>query len=409
MRLSSNQEHDSQVPEIGDPRVSLYHCDGIVHTLRSFAGSRLSLLSELEAEIICNNLESFPDSLPDKQILQRCLTRSIEFSSNQEPVVEVLRSGARSAYWESEQIKLKGCRPVRTKTVFPVDTISFDSREIKRQHTAFGVLDAQGVMRELLGYCFFCQIGLPVISKPLCVFEYLENGKNAGYCLVLETPENTRIESLIDYPDITIYDLLTIYEKGGIGDGKIILGSELRLSGLNIWRYAEEKAAQLCAMHFAGGFRGILNSNIGNDISIKGPSNKFILFLCDFDTFEVKPVSARLESSEMDIFVLRCIIEVAMGAMPILEFVDIPENCTIEERTDLLGYVFFEKSTLWRTYQRQFFSSAGRLGWQLDALEDSIERMRKTPAFTDVLTTCIPNSYFLREMSSERKLFYPHN
>ena len=409
MLLSSEPEKDAQIPEIGDPRVSLYNCDGIVHSPRSFACSHLSLLTEIEAEIINNNLELLTDSPPDRQILKQCLTRSLEFSSNPEPVAEVARSGARSAYCESEQIKLKGCRPVRTKTLFPVDTVSFESKEIIRSHTVFGVLDKQGVIRELLGYCLFNQTGLPVISRPVCVFEYQENGDTTGYCLVLETPENTRIESLIDYPDVTVSDLLTIYEKGGIGDGKVVLGSELRLTGLNIWRYAEEKAAQLCTMHFAGGFRGILNSNIGNDIRVKLPSKQSRLFLCDFDSFEVLPVTADPESGDMDNFVLRCIIEAAMGAIPILEFVDIPENSTVEERADLLGYVFFEKSTLWRTYQRQFFSCAGRLGWHPDALEDSIERMRKTPAFTDILVSCIPNSYFLREMSPERKIFYPHN
>ncbi|MCL2878524.1 MAG: hypothetical protein FWF13_07080, partial [Acidobacteria bacterium] len=80
MLLSSEPEKDAQIPEIGDPRVSLYNCDGIVHSPRSFACSHLSLLTEIEAEIINNNLELLTDSPPDRQILKQCLTRSLEFS-----------------------------------------------------------------------------------------------------------------------------------------------------------------------------------------------------------------------------------------------------------------------------------------------------------------------------------------
>lgn len=392
--------------EAGSPRIALYECNGRVHSPRSFALSHLCLLSATEADVLRDGVEALRDRTSD---FSCCLTRSSEFAATPQPRGEAARSGARSAYWEERQIKLKGCRPVEPGIFFPVDKIPFGDQVIVREQTPFGVLQLDGVIRELLAYCFFLRLGLPVLNEPLCVFEYQSLGNTIGYCLVFESPGNERVESLVCYPDVTIAELLATRENKKANGVSLTLGSELGLRGLNIWLYVEEKAKQLCAMHLAGGFRGVLNSNIGNDIWLRRPSGKPSLYLCDFDSFELYPIAARPDRNNLDAVVLRFIVEVAMGSLPILEFVDISEDCTTEERADRLGRVFFEKSTLWRAYQRQLFSSAGELGWSLDTLEDSIERMRKTPAFADVLSTCIPNTYFLREMSAERSLFYPHN
>ena len=67
---------DSLVIEAGGPRVALYECDGIVHSPRSFALSRLHLLSGTEADILRNGLEVLPDEVHDFRGVKCCLTRS---------------------------------------------------------------------------------------------------------------------------------------------------------------------------------------------------------------------------------------------------------------------------------------------------------------------------------------------
>lgn len=71
-----------------------------------------------------------------------------------------------------------------------------------------------------------------------------------------------------------------------------------------ILNFSKEKADLLTRMNFAGGFRGILNSNIGNDIIYK---NNF--YICDFDTFCVIEVPKNPTKDFLRAYIVWCVIE----------------------------------------------------------------------------------------------------
>jgi hypothetical protein len=162
-------------------------------------------------------------------------------------------------------------------------------------------------------------------------------------------------------------------------------------------------------MNWHGGFRGILNSNFGNDVLISDGRDKNKLALADFDTFWMVPSPTDSANDSLDPFVLRCLLEVVMGSLPIMQYANCPAESSEDKAADILGAIYFKKSSLWRSYYRHFLSAAISRGISTTAIGKSIDRMRRTEAFTDMLRCRVLNDESIKRVKSERPFYYPHN
>jgi len=290
-----------------------------------------------------------------------------------------------------------------------MESLTSDNENITYTNIPFGVLTREAVLRELLAFAFQTEYKVKSTILPQCVYEYFdESGNSIGFCLVQKSSCEIRIEEFIDYPEISIGEVIEKSASTKTADLRFAFGKELGLKGINNWWYAEEKAKILIKFHFNGGFRGILNSNIGNDI-IYMDNSKPLLFLCDFDTFKYIEISPVADLDFLKSFILRCIIEVSKGSLSILEFINTPENASKEEIAMILSDAYFAKSTLWKAYKRLFYSHIERLGWNINLVTEAFNYAIKTQAFLDVVALNTLNSYYLDHLNSSRNIYYPHN
>ncbi len=332
------------------------------------------------------------------------------FQNSDAPRLIARRSGGRSAYWPERRLKFKGCRPVTDGTTYPLEVLRPGSTAIEHEAIPFGTMSAEGTVRELLGWAFCREHGLPVHAPPVCIYEYLlADGRSLGCCLVSETRGEDRIEAHIEYPACTVEELIRAKREGLPAINGTPIGSELRLRDVNLWWYVEEKSRLLCRTHFAGGFRGILNSNIGNDVLLPKANGGFELCLCDFDSFHVRAIPERPDRTFLEEFALWAMIEVIKGSLSICDYVEIPDEASAAEIAEELGRVYFAKSSLWRAYGRRFEQAAKSRGWDAEAVRAAFANARQTDALANVLASSVVNSHYLRQMSGNRAVFYPHN
>jgi hypothetical protein len=155
--------------------------------------------------------------------------------------------------------------------------------------------------------------------------------------------------------------------------------------------------------------RGILNSNIGNDVLLRDGIADPQLCLCDFDSFHVVAIPQTPTDEFIRDFVLRAMIEVVKGSLSIFDYVDIPLHAEPSVVAETLGNVYFSKSSLWRAYARRFERAARLRGWDRDTVRGAVEAARRTSAAADMLASCVVNSHYLRTMSRDRQVYYPHN
>ncbi len=389
--------------------VPLYECGGRVHGVVEFARSHLGLLSDHEAGVVVRHIESLNDAKSIPSDLRPCLCRSSDFRSTASPPLHARRSGARSAYDESRGLKFKGCRPVVDGAEFPMEVLPFGSGAIEYTKVPFGVMRAEGVMREILAFCFATQHVLPIHSIPVCVWAYGDADIPLGYCLVLDTMGETRVEQFIDYPSHTVGDVIRAARDGRTSLPGVPIGSELALRGVNLWDYVGQKAGQLVRLHFSGGSRGLLNSNIGNDVLVRGAGGEVRVFLCDFDTFCVTPVPEVPDSIFLSAFVLRCLVEIVKGSLSILEYVDLPGDLSTAHKGERLAEVYFGRSSCWRAYKREFDRQVAKRNWDPRAVAAAFERACKSEAFVSVAAMSVLSSCYVDTMAAERGVFYPHN
>jgi hypothetical protein len=399
----------SNPKDLGAAELPLHACSGQVYSISRFVSGNLDALDNgLERDMVGGMSDRLARETDIPAALGRCLCRSEEFAISARPHCLATRSGARSAYWQEQNFKLKGCRPVLDASQYPLERLPFGAMAIEHTHIPFGILSRQGVMREILAYCFLLKHGVPPQGTPVCVYEYVHHGRPHGFCLVSKTVGETRLEEFVEYPELTVADLIaarTAALRGGQP-----WGSELNLRTLNIWWHAEQKSRLLIAMHFAGGHRGILNSNIGNDVVVlaaeHGPAT---IYLCDFDSFTVLAVPDRPSWDFLKAFVLQCLIEVVKGSVSILEYLEMPEDLLPAERGTTLSRVYFAKSSLWRAYERRLFASARTKGWDAALVQRAVDEAVRSEALADVLGECVLNSHSLRMLDRNRGVYYPHN
>jgi hypothetical protein len=394
--------------ELGNAVLPLYECPGTVYSVRAFARKHLKLLEPHERRFLSKFFTELAGEIEVPQPLTKCLGRSEDFSIHRTPTLTARRCGARSAFLVEKRLKFKGCRPVWDGATYPSEILPFSGTRLRRIRIPFGTLSREAVMREILGYCFCLLHRITPHGTPLCVYEYEWEGRIYGYCLVMETVGETRAEEFIEYPDMTVGNL-----KAAIGAGEVtgcyVLGSELRLRGLNLWWYVENKGRLLVQMHTNGGFRGILNSNIGNDViaGLGGPA--LSLFLCDFDTFKVVAMPRKPNARFVRSFMLHCLIEVVKGSISILDYLELPDALEPARRAEALAQVYLAKSSLWHAYRRRLAAQVRAGPWDYALLEPAFRRAIRTPVIAHVLGECVLNNHSLREAERHRGVYYPHN
>ena len=389
--------------EIGEKKVKMYECTGKVHSICSFVERKSGVLNKREYSIIDNQRLNLK-SISGFSFCEKCYTRSRDLAISEEYIL-MKRNGARSAYDEQTKVKFKGCRPeIQSNSAFPIEKIDYSQKTIEYNEIPFGVLSEEGVLREILAYCFCLHHGIPVSHEPICIYEYFNDGKSIGFCILLQSlAGERRVEQFIEYPDLSLKELIEI--KTQKFKTKFLIGSELRISGINVHQYSQVKAGLLAKLHFNGGFRGVLNSNIGNDII--DPQNN--LFICDYDTFNVVEFPDEVDQLFLDDFVLSCFIEVFKSSISILEFLVFTEGMPLKDKNILLFDKYKEKSTLWKYYWTIFKRLTVQMKWDNKMVEKAVENSLETEAFHKIISLVLPNNSEINDIVQNRTIYYSHN
>ena len=375
------------------PEITLYSTAGRVVPVRRFARETLGRLSPHEQSIIHRQLDALPgpERLPFELPVLR--TRSLADGREELPA---RRSGARSAFVPERHLKLKGCRP--EKAEFP-EWVLDDDFELQVRKIPFGVLEAEGAAREILSFCFLKAHRLPSAQTPVAVFEYGESGAD-GYALISEVGSDERLESRLDCGGITIHRLLRL---SGSGDRYGLLGREVALRGIEHASYVRGKARMLADLNFHGGFRGVLNSNIGNDMV----ADSEVVALCDFDDFSVHQLPRRDNAPAIRRFVIRAILELLKSSLPIVDYLDL-EDLDPGQAKRALAASYRARSSLFRAYADHLLERARERGWSARRVKSAIDEAFDLDVAFEILQELIPNSVTLSKFTLE-SCYVPHN
>lgn len=386
-----------------DSRVNLIRNAGRVNSVRDFALQHIGILDSREADYVKGCLTSLPSDVPD--FLNHPLRRAPSCCNEDHKARDVaaIRSGGRSAYLPKKRLHLKGCNPM-PDLEFPLECLPFGATLMQESTIPFGSLSTENVMREILAYCFLKSAHLPVLSTPVCVFEYELPSGEPGCCLVSRRSTNERTEDLLDFHDLTIRDLITVkfLEKRFAVN---VLRGDVEYEGIDNDWYAQEKARQLVSMNMNGGFRGILNSNLGNDVLL-GPNK---LALCDFDTFKLIGIPDYPTGDFLRSFCLWCVVELIKTSPMVWEYIHL-DDVSKSKAVRLLTETYVSKSTLYKHYHSRLFAAAGKRGWNLDRLKKAFNGAFATPVCYELLLDVVPNSTVLTESyPPDLSLYIGHN
>lgn len=383
---------------------------GTTLSIIEFIDRYTELLEDHEQQIVRIYCSSFPSLSSIPTVLTKVWTRSKWLRIGKAALLQARRRGARNAFLPNEDILLKGCRPVRGVANFPDEYIPFGADSVSRANIPFGVLTAERTMREILGHCFFMQHGLPLRSIPLCVYEYNSKGRILGYCLVLQVEADDRIEAYIDYPALSIADILIADVVRSESGSEGILNGEIPLRNINILHYAEKKSDMLIKMNQGGGFRGFLNSNVGNDVVKFSNGYGSHFYLCDFDTFKVIKIPDQASEKFMQAFLIQCVIEVVKGSLPILDYANATTHANRRGVAERARDIFFAQSSLWRAYHRRLEDLSSQLGWNSERVNKLLLEVYQTPAFGEVLWDQVFNYHtFKAAKPVSESMYTPHN
>jgi hypothetical protein len=366
-----------------DAQVALYRARGSVEPARQFALAHAALLCGGERALIERHVQTLAGEPPSG--LGAPLTRT-ERLRDATPPIAGARMGARSAFIPDLALKLKGCRP--EPTTFPCWEID-DEYQVRIAQLPFGTLRAESVMREILGYCFLLDHGISPMSVPVAVMEYAEVESDGRFALVSSLNSDTRAETRLSCRGMTVHTLLRLHRSPRRGDA---LGGEVDLIGIDRARYVEAKSDLLMALNRGGGFRGILNSNIGNDVV----DDANLVGLCDFDTFVVRPVPAAGDTRGIASFVGHAVLELLKTSLPFVDFLDLSGMTPEEAHRELILY-YVSNSSLYRAYVKKLIRWTSTLGWDRGFVEHQIEAALSTPAACELLKELVPNSLTFSE------------
>lgn len=361
--------------------IYLYPSKGKVYSILNFVNMHLKSVSLYEQTILKDS-KYLNKTIPS--FFNIPLSRAKFIRKNKLKPLLCKRSGARSAFLVRGRYKLKGCNP-KINVFFPTVKYKFGSDKAILGKINFGVLSAENVLREILAYCFFNINNIPIPHKPMCVFEYFHKGKSTGFCLVTKKETDKRTENFMQYNNLSISDLIKIKfmeKKFNIG----LLSGEIKFRNIDCDWYAKEKAKLLLNMNFNGGFRGILNSNLGNDLIYK---NQF--FICDFDTFTAIEIPKNPDFKFIKSFCSWCFVEMLKTAFPIWDYVDLT-NKSKKQSISLLQESFEKNSAFYKYYKEGFIKKSEEAGWNMKKVINAIEEIKKTKIYFEMLSELVINS-----------------
>jgi hypothetical protein len=388
--MQSAIDDDSWLRDTTD--LVLYSTGGEVISPRAFAERHLALLAPAETALVAGRLDLLDAGTAG---FDRPLLRTARYADGAREVA-ARRGGTRSAYLPAGQIKLKACRP--EAATFPHWELD-DDFSLHVGEIPFGVMTPEGVMREILAHCFEHHHGMPSAGRPLAVFDYRPEGAAAGLGLSLAShvPGDERVESFIDCGGRTLHDVVRLARRG------LLAGGEVALRGLSRQAFVEAKADLLIRCNFGGGFRGLLNSNIGNDVIRDGRLHS----ICDFDTFRLHPLPAAGDGEAIRRFTLRAYVELIKSSLPFIAWLELGEAPREAVQSALAGH-YRTHSTLYHAYTRRFLERAADLGWEPRELSRAIDAAFATPIAFELLQELIPNSHTAPGVKTTSH-YVPHN
>ncbi len=387
------------------PNIRLIPVGGEVLAPRDFAGRFANLLSEPEQAFLDASTKLLKGEEEIPSSLRVPLLAAEEDRKDRPDGILTRASGGRSAVWEEQRIQFKGCRPHKGGTDFPFELLPWNSDQIALTRIPFGVMTAEAVQRELLGYCFCKARQIPRAVTPVCVYAYSGETMSGRFCLVLRVPKGRRAESFLRMNATPVSELVSTACAGGAR----LAGSEATLEGLNSRWYADKKARWLAELHFSGGFRGLLNSNTGNDVIETTADGQRRFLFCDFDSFKLAVMPAAPSRDFFEAFALQCAVEVVMGSLPILHYVPAPPGSSDSATAGQIGAVYRQKSSLWSAYVQRARLKTYELSWNCPDLEAAFARAFETPAFLEASRSVILSDYALRRHQQRQPQPYvPH-
>lgn len=391
-------------------RATLVSGPGQVRSARDFARARTDGLRPEERQFLVERLELLSDELPPPL---RAPWR-LASAASPEPGEPQVRTegrglapagagpespprftvdGARSAYLPEHGIQLKACRPVDDPRLgFIGEDVDVETGGLVFSRLPFGVLRAEGALRELLAWVFLHDAGLEALRRPLAVIDYGDE----RFGLALEAPPHPRVESMLAYPRGSLDDLLAAalvrrrFGEAAPGEG------EVELVGVERPRYVEAKARALARWHLAGGFRGILNSNIGNEVWLGDDR----VALTDLDTFQLLPPPLSGDVAGLSAFVLRALLEAVRSSLPI---------AALALEGEPSGPLYLRFSSGFAAYRAALRVGLSGLGFGDGALQDAEARALATEAFEELAADQVVSwRHLTRSYAPAESLYVPH-
>jgi hypothetical protein len=380
-------------------KLDFFEVQGSVYSVDDFARKFSSLLQPNEQSIITNQIGKLKKNVVEffEKPLANVDKRNNLIISSKKIIFKKI--GGRSALWEKKNLKFKGCRPIQKGLYFPHEKLDFGDEKMTMTKIPFGVLTAENVMREILAYSFFAKLGIGVVHQPVAVFEYSNDGDIIGYCLVSYSKTETRLESQEEFYGMTIKDLILISQLENRFSLNILQNLQSFRGISNEW-YAEEKSELMIKMNLNGGFRGVLNSNVGNDIKYK---NKF--FICDFDTFTAIEIPKNPDYKFIKSFLLWCVIEILKSSPLVFAYVDM-DGLNKKEAAKKIWKIYAERSLLWQRYYQKFISKATKMGWDINLIKQAIQEAVETKVFYDTIQDSVVYSEVLKNTYQPEMSFY---
>lgn len=349
-----------------DKKCFLFESKGKVISIKEFVENNLNNVSLSDYEKSILSSAEFSDAIPS--FARRVRVMNELFSKSKRDAIKVERSGERSAFWKSKGIKFKGCNPQPKEHPFPTKSFFFGKERETEGFRPFGVLTKEQVMREILGWAFFSLNNLGQHQRPIAVYDY---GDDIGYCLVFESKGDKRIENLFDFHGITLADMVSHTKKVSA------LPKEVGIKGIDVSGYIEKKSSLLAEMNFKGGFRDLLNSNIGNDFLVnKEP------YVNDFDSFRIVEIPEKPDDEFLRRFCLQCFVEAIKSSLPLIDHIHNDEG--IES--------YLKESSLYQAYRKKFYAFAKKKGWDISKLKQIEKRVVSTPIFRKEAKKMVPPS-----------------
>jgi hypothetical protein len=353
------------------------------------------LLSAPESKIIDGALDHFPDPSLTSFTATPLMRADSPFAKiHTTKHLTANKSGKRSAHLTTEQIKIKGCRPLLTE--FPQWEIDRDYH-LQINYIPGGTMSAVAILKELLGFALQTINNIPCPAIPISIYQY-DTGREAEFALLFLAATDLRIESLIQ----TKHSLHQVILNNTLAiDTSHAKETSLKLSEFD--RYITHKSALLCDLHFLGLFRGILNSNIGNEL-VQG--DRFIGF-CDFDSAYLMSPPPKTDRAQIVDFTIRSFLELLKASLPIETFI-FQQDSNRQALTPRLVEVYQATSSIYSSYLNRFLQKAVDLNWNLTTVYDGIKQTFQTQIAAQLLQELIPNSVTIRDLKSVSN-YEPHN